>query len=100
MGKPALGHTEKIISMLQETSALIREAACFALGELAKVEETMEMATAVTARLTDVNPFVRKAAVTALGNMKVEGNPRDILNAFGDKVAGVQAAAVKAMGAF
>merc|ERR1712007_61757 len=63
------------------------------------VEETADAAIAVTARLTDVNPSVRKAAVRAIGNMKVEGNPHDILGVFGDKVSGVQIAAVKAMGA-
>mmetsp|Transcript_33849 Transcript_33849/g.95103 ORF Transcript_33849/g.95103 Transcript_33849/m.95103 type:complete len:568 (+) Transcript_33849:65-1768(+) len=99
MGKPALGHTDKIISLLQETSALVREAACFAIGELAKAEETVDKATAVTAKLMDVNPSVRKAAVTAIGAMQAEGNPRDILGMFGDKVPAVQVAAVKAMGA-
>merc|ERR1712039_180639 len=97
MGKPATKHADKLVALLEEKAAPVREAACFALGELAKVEETADMAAAVTARLTDVSPSVRKAAVTAIGNMNVEGNPRDILSMFGDKVSGVQTAAVKAM---
>lgn len=90
----------KIRGLLDETSGPLREAACFALGELALVAEDADSAKAVAARLKDCSGLVRQAAATALGKFEKEGPAyaAEVVKLFGDKVGYVKTAAVKAMG--
>mmetsp|Transcript_75028 Transcript_75028/g.232054 ORF Transcript_75028/g.232054 Transcript_75028/m.232054 type:complete len:571 (+) Transcript_75028:61-1773(+) len=90
----------KIRGLLEETASPVREAACFALGELASVAEDADSAKALAARLKDCNGLVRKAAATALGKFENEGPPyaAEVAKLFGDKIGYVKTAAVRAMG--
>merc|ERR1712151_231143 len=89
LGMMGKGPSNKICEMLQESSAPVREAACFALGEFDKSGDD------VAGRLTDPHPAVRAAAATALGKMASDGprHANDIVKLFSDKVAKVQIAA-------
>mmetsp|Transcript_35815 Transcript_35815/g.111444 ORF Transcript_35815/g.111444 Transcript_35815/m.111444 type:complete len:571 (-) Transcript_35815:179-1891(-) len=90
----------KICGLLEETAAPVREAACFALGELAKVAEDADSVAALAARLKDSNMLVRQAAAVAVGNCKTHG-PKyagELAKLFGDRACSVKAAAARAMG--
>lgn len=95
LGLIGKGPEAKIIDMLKDTAAPVREAACFALGAFDKAGSD------VAKRLQDPHPGVRAAAASAIGKMKTGGPPLagEVAKLFSDKVAKVKIAAVKAIGA-
>mmetsp|Transcript_14812 Transcript_14812/g.30980 ORF Transcript_14812/g.30980 Transcript_14812/m.30980 type:complete len:560 (-) Transcript_14812:60-1739(-) len=99
MGTGAKEHETMLREMAEESSPPIREAVCFALGEIGKLTDDAMTASTLAGRLRDSHPLVRKAAVIGLSKMEAEGPPfaEEIVKLFGDKVDAVQIAAVKAM---
>merc|ERR1712039_995668 len=91
---------ERLRTLLENQSPIVREAACFALGSLSLDSENSLSVDDVAARLWDPHPAVRQAAATAIGHMRFEGSRYldDLVQLFGDRVAAVQAAAVRAVG--
>ncbi|CAE8598771.1 unnamed protein product, partial [Polarella glacialis] len=92
MGREARDHKATIQVMLRNAFAPLREAACFALGELARCDEDAESAALLASRLVDSNAMVRAAAASAVGKLPLHGPGylASLVLLFGDRVPAVQ----------
>jgi hypothetical protein len=92
--------TDQLLALLADSEPLVREAACWAAGEVGAPDaDGAAVVTAVIGSATHSDPLVREAAVAALGAL---GDPRGlaaVLAACADRPA-VRRRAVLALAAF
>jgi len=85
--------------LVENTSPLVRSAVCFALGEFAKTDESLEAVEMVAGCLGDSSTLVKVAALKALKNMKEEGPQFSdkVVLLFNDRVNDVKICALETL---
>lgn len=98
MGEEAYALKHKLEDFLENPSAILRQAACYALGEIGREHTGCEVP--VASKLQDAHACVRTEAARAMGKLKDGALHIDEVAAlFQDRAPEVQAAAVRSVAA-